>query len=139
MRWLVMAGLVLAYVAVASSPLTNHLGRHHPRWAAFFSAPTFNFHETYTTGEVLDFRIGMSKQEFAAAAETYIDSIRVYIPCDGPQGVNMPRPDPSATLSQLQCDSVASSFRSSRLSMRFHFEQERIERITVWLINTELI
>lgn len=137
--------LVMAYLMVAISPLRTALGRTHPKWATFFSAPTFNFHETYTTGKVLGFRIGMDTQEFAAAAETYIDSVRVQIPCDGPYGEHAPRVahtpqrNPRAALSQLQCDDVIFHFRSSRLSMMFHFTQERIESITIWFITLELI
>jgi hypothetical protein len=61
---LIMALAVsILYCGVALSPARKAIGRNHPGIAAFLSPPLFNFSETYTSGNVRGFAIGMSKTD----------------------------------------------------------------------------
>lgn len=70
---LLVAGLVaVAYVGVAVTPLKNLIGRTRPQLAATFSAPLFNFHAKYSAGDVLDFKIGMNREQFREVIRGYV-------------------------------------------------------------------
>jgi hypothetical protein len=58
-----LGGLVVLYVAAAASSLPGMLGRTNPSAASWLSPMDFNFSEMYTSGEVLQFKIGMTSGE----------------------------------------------------------------------------
>ena len=55
--------LVAAYVAISLSPLVGFIGRSSPAFAAALSPPWFNFESSYISGDVLEFKLGMSRSE----------------------------------------------------------------------------
>jgi hypothetical protein len=59
----VSALVLAAYVALCLSPVKESIGRQHPAAASLLSPPWFNFGAPYISGEVLEFRVGMSRQE----------------------------------------------------------------------------
>lgn len=74
--------LILAYAAVALSPIKSAIGRRSPGVASWFSPPLFNFSQTYTDGSVLGFSAGMNKGEvFSELIERYADSADLTVNC----------------------------------------------------------
>lgn len=61
---LVIVAILLIYAGVALSGLPERLGRDNPQAAAYFRPPLFNFSATYTSGRVLDFQVGSSREKF---------------------------------------------------------------------------
>jgi hypothetical protein len=64
---IIVVAFLVIYLVVSLSPLRESIGRQFPRVAAIFSPPWFNFEAAYRTGNVLEFRVGMSRMEFARA------------------------------------------------------------------------
>jgi hypothetical protein len=61
-----IAVLIGVYLVIAISPLTARLGRYSPDAASFLSPPFMNFSARYFSGEVVGFRIGMSREDLVA-------------------------------------------------------------------------
>ena len=55
--------LVATYVSISMSSLVGLIGRSSPGVAAAFSPPWFNFESSYISGDVLEFKLGMSRSE----------------------------------------------------------------------------
>jgi hypothetical protein len=64
---LTVFAILLIYAGVAFSGLPERLGRDNPQAASYFRPPLFNFSATYTSGRVLNFQIGGSREEFLSA------------------------------------------------------------------------
>lgn len=54
---------ILAYTAVAASPLPQRIARHSPEQASLFRPPWFNFFADYDEGSVLGFKIGSTREQ----------------------------------------------------------------------------
>ena len=136
-----VVGLVLlVYLALVASPLDRHLGRSHPRLSAVLSPPFFNFRATYTSGRVLEFRIGMSRVEFGAALEGYSGAAVLMPSCAGEAGkAPLPLEDNPRVQSILSAQEVCLFSRKSRLGLFFHFEKELLSSVVVTWVTTEII
>lgn len=55
--------LFLGYATISLSPAKESIGRRSPAIASLFSPPWFNFDATYSTGKILQFTIGMNRNE----------------------------------------------------------------------------
>lgn len=134
--------LVSAYIAVAVSPLRSAFGRSNPALASLFSAPTFNFSETYESGHVLEFKIGMSRAEFVRALEAnYPANAALLSKCGGDSGYRpqvITRHDRSIWNELLKRPTVCLS-ASRRLMLFFHFNGEELTRAKVAVVTMELI
>jgi hypothetical protein len=79
---LTVAALLLIYAAVAVSPVRYAIGRRSPNVAAWFSPFLFNFSHAYKDGTVLEFAIGMSKEElFSTLKQNYEGKADLTIDC----------------------------------------------------------
>lgn len=137
---LIVVGLVaLAYVGVAVTPLKALIGRTRPELAAAFSPPWFNFHAEYATGEVLGFAIGMSREQFREAAKSYTGVASLVATCGGGDKAGMVQLNQAEAPSLLQRDAVCLWSDSRHLSVIFNFAENRVERIEVSLVNSEII
>lgn len=138
---LLVVGLIaLAYVAVAVTPIKTLMGRSHPGLAAAFSAPSFNFHAEYSAGEVLDFRIGMTREQFREVLAGYSAVASLVATCGGGTKTSMVELDnASEAFALTQRDIVCLWSDSRRLSLIFNFKEDHLDRIEMSLVNTEII
>jgi hypothetical protein len=59
---LVVSSIAILVCAIISLHAQRSLiGRNYPRLAALLSPPAFNFDETYSSGDILDFKIGIGR------------------------------------------------------------------------------
>jgi hypothetical protein len=68
---LIVFAILLIYAGIALSGLPERLGRDNPQAAAYFRPPLFNFSATYSSGRVLNFQIGDSREVFQSALVAY--------------------------------------------------------------------
>lgn len=70
----VVAGLLAMYAVVALTSVKGLIGRYSPAAASVFSPFLFNFSRTYKSGNVLDFSVGMTREElFEVLRRNYAD------------------------------------------------------------------
>ena len=78
----VVLGVVVTYGLVAMTPLTAYIGRSDPALASLFRPLFFNFSNTYKTGRVLEFHIGMSRDSFFTTLESaYAGKGVIWVDC----------------------------------------------------------
>lgn len=58
--FIILISLIYIFIGIVSA---KHVGRSSPRIASLLKPPLFNFDATYRNGQVLVFRVGMSKRE----------------------------------------------------------------------------
>lgn len=137
---LLVVGLIaLAYESVAVTPLKALIGRSRPEVAAAFSPPWFNFHAQYSADEVLDFKIGMNREQFREIVKGYTGVATLAATCGGGTKASMVQLDQPEALALLQRDVVCLWSDSRRLSLIFNFRDSRVDRIEVSLVNAEII
>lgn len=132
--------LALAFITVSCTPLKSAIGRTHPGWAASFSPVTFNFFQTYTSGKVQAFTVGMSRKAFIETLDHhYATSAFVTFSCVPQGGTMMPRADQLEALDRLQCDAVTLSFYPEERSLIFDFAHDQLGNLEASVANRELL
>ena len=136
---LVVGSIGLVYLGVAMTPLKAMIGRDWPAVAAVFSPPWFNFHAEYSTGEVLEFKIGMSREQFQEIVKGYTGVASLAGACGGGVNASMVQLNQPEALALLQRDVVCLWFEARRMSLIFNFREQHIDRIEMSLVNVEII
>lgn len=132
----------VAYAAVRLSPMREEIGRTSPALASFFSAPSFNFFAAYETGAVLEFEIGMSRDELMRALEQHYSSLVLLNSSCGGQSL---RPmivtveDKELWEELVSRSVICASIRSRDLSLVFYLDAGKLKRIEVAKVTFEAI
>jgi hypothetical protein len=73
--------LFACYFGLAASPLKDEIGRSHPRIAAALSPITFNFNAVYDSGRVLNFEVGMNREQVGRALTEHAGRAVLLVSC----------------------------------------------------------
>lgn len=135
--------LVVAYTAIAVSPLKGEIGRRSPALASFFSAPTFNYGAVYERGNVLEFHIGMSRDAFVQALEAnYSNVAAARSTCGGDSGYRpmyVTMHDREDWDKLVRRDVVCVYVRSKSMVMFFYFTDDALSRVKISVVRMESI
>ena len=137
--------LFVVYAAICVSPLKTALGRQHPGIASLLAPPAFNFGATYTDGEVLDFRVGMSRLQLAEMLEKRYATRSVLggycadplATQKSPAEVRIDGSDAYRTL--IGRNSICLSILDSRVGMTFALDADVVNRIDIWRVRNEML
>jgi hypothetical protein len=134
--------LVAAYVAISLSPLVGFIGRSSPAFAAALSPPWFNFESSYISGDVLEFKLGMSRSELKQILVARYAKDAVF---DGNCGT-----DAKYAMPEIHIDSAEGSVsltkrdvlcvwnKSKRLHLIFFLRNDLVVRLRVIVTHNEL-
>jgi hypothetical protein len=138
---LLMAGLVaVAYFAIALSPISGSIGRRSPAAASWFSPPLLNFSHTYHEGHVLQFRVGMNRNElFEQLRRSYAGKADLIVGCRVTTADSVM---PVTTDLDIEAvygggDRVCTRLDGRRLGADFQFHGDRVTSISVWFVRHE--
>ena len=73
--------LFACYFGLAASPLKDDIGRSRPRIAAALSPIIFNFNAVYDSGRVLNFEVGMNREQVARALTEHAERAVLLVSC----------------------------------------------------------
>jgi hypothetical protein len=139
LRWIV--GLVLiTYVAIALTPMKATIGRHSPRTASLFSPPSFNFSHMYSSGNVLGFSVGMSRQGlFQTLEQNYSDSADLIVNCivTTSESVVPITSDTNVAATYGGGDQLCARLDSERLAFHVDFEDDIVSGIRIVFVRNE--
>lgn len=146
-RWKILVLVVGAAAAVVYGLLCQlsfrfDLGRRHPELASAFFPPWFNFEGVYTRGDVLQFRVGMSRREVVdVLRQQYISRGLLRGACGkeqpyGEKDIYLGSEDAPAVLRR---DVICLWVKDKRLSVNLYLNHDVLERVEVGVIRTELL
>lgn len=140
--WAILFSLV-AYTALALSPLPRLLGRSNPSAAAWLSPPFFNFGAYYTSGRVMGFTLGASRREAAQVlSDNYLRVATFHSGCGmGITGLpfsilNFDTKERFWEWAQTK-DFWCLRNRERGFSLDLDFESDKLKRIRVIVTNSE--
>lgn len=136
----VFAGLLAAYVVVALTPIKSLIGRYSPAAASVFSPFLFNFSRTYESGNVLEFRIGMTRKElFETLRSTYAGRADLTVDCSVTTAESV-----VPITSELDVGTaygggqrLCARLDSRRLGVVVGFQGDLVSAIEVWFVRNE--
>lgn len=150
-RWrttvVAVAGVVVAYILVAMSPIPRAIARDHPEAASFFRPPLFNFSADYEDGAVLGFRVGSSREELMRTlVADYAETGTLAAACGRESGARpltvaesyvAPSYDEGAS-AIAQRDVVCLHIPARKMVLIFPISNERVCAIQLTLVRAEL-
>lgn len=139
---LTIAAVLIVYAAVAYSPIRAAIGRRSPATASLFSPFLLNFSHTYESGRVLEFGVGMSKDElFKTLSETYAGRADLTVNCRVTTGASLLRitPDLDIRTAYGGGDRLCTRLDARRLKVIFEFGGDVVSAINVYFVRTESI
>lgn len=132
--------LIVAYAAVALSPIRTAIGRRSPAVASLFSPLLLNFSHTYESGRVLEFGVGMTRRElFKRLIENYAGRADLTVNCIVTTANSV-----VPIAADLDVDKVygggprlCTRLDSRRLVVDFQFDGDVVSAIEVTFVRTE--
>jgi hypothetical protein len=138
--FIVVATLVFAYAGIGISPLKNQIGRNNPALASLFAPIFFNFSHKYTSGSVLDFSIGMSKDAFFdTLKKQYNGRADFIVGCVGRTANSLQRITSKTNLQESygSGNRFCGRLDSRRTSIIVEFENDVVSAINLTFVRTE--
>jgi hypothetical protein len=134
------AGLLLAYAVVAFSPIKVYIGRHNPETASYFSPPLLNFSHTYRDGRVLEFQVGMRKEDlFSTLSQRYGGEADLTVNCVVTTADSVVPILPGVDIGAVYGGGsrLCTRLDSRKLSIVFDFRDAVVSAIDVTYVRTE--
>jgi hypothetical protein len=131
---------VALYLVLALSPLKTTIGRSYPGVASVFSPPLFNFSASYESGSVLDFFVGMSREQtFSVLKGTYVGRSKLLSNCVGTRANSLIPVTASLDIASAYGggDRLCAYLESGRLLLDFTFQNGAVSRIDLAYVRTE--
>jgi hypothetical protein len=135
-----IAGLC-AYTLVAITPLKALIGRSSPSAASLFSPPWLNFAHTYSTGRVIDFRVGMTRAEvYALLVSRYSGGGAIIANCNAGQPYSLIpiTRDLDVASASGGGDRICARLDPPRLGTTIYFKDDLVSSIKIRFIRMEL-
>lgn len=132
---LAVALVLLAYAAVALTPIRNAIGRVTPETAAIFSPPGFNFHAAYDSDDVMGLTVGSNRNEIVEQLETQFRREGLLDPSCGQQtagasGTGVPIGSHASDVF-LNRDTICVDLPSRRIVLVIYLEDDAVRLIEV--------
>src|SRR5437764_2618242 len=135
--------LLASYAGVAISGLPERIARQDPALASYFRPPWFNFNATYTSGSVLNFRVGTDRTEFATALKNQYGGTGMLLATCGTGALFGTARDFVAVADitrappLLAKDLVCVNFENRRILLLVTFSSEKVKTIQLACIHRE--
>ncbi len=140
--------LCLLYIAIAVSPMPREIGRQRPEVASLFRPLLFNFAASYEDGHVLNFRIGLTRDELMRVLlANYAQTGVLAAACGREPGARpltvaeseVPLSDRNAVGAIVERSVVCLHMPARRMVLIFHVSNGQVGEIRLSFIRNELI
>lgn len=136
----VLGAAIAAYALIASTPMKSFVGRYNPRAASIFSPLLFNFSHTYMNGRVLNFTIGMTRQDFLETLQReYAGKGDITVNCKVTTADSVV---PITT--ELEIGSIygggerlCARLDSRKLGIVAYFDKDLVSAVNLWFVRSE--
>lgn len=139
-RWIIGI-LAMAYVVIALTPLKATIGRYSPSAASLFSPASFNFSHIYTSGNVLEFSVGMTRDElFETLIQNYSGRADLTVNCVVTTADAVVPITSGLDIAAIYGggDRLCARLDSERLGFFVDFENNLVSRIKIVFVRNEL-
>ena len=126
--------LFACYFGLAASPLKDEIGRSHPRIAAALSPITFNFNAVYDSGRVLNFEVGMNREQVRRALTEHAGRAVILISCGNRFGDLR---DENLVRVAADEDLICLWFAPTRVNVTLRMARDRLGSIEMNVVNFE--